>query len=265
MRRALLLGMAVMALAAAAPLATIPISRANLPWWRARFEAKLREAQARPVQLVFLGDSITQQWEQSGPPAWRDFRPVWQHFYGDREALNLGFKGDATSHLLWRLQHGEVAGLHPRVAVIMIGANNLGRLHWPEAADVAGIEAVVAETRRQLPGAQILLLGVLPSDRGAWVLQTTAAINRALAARYGDRREPGVTFLDLSPLFLRRDGRVDDAAFVDPHLTPPEPALHPDAAAAARMAAAMEPTLARLFGDRAHAPYPARRDQAGQG
>ena len=28
---------------------------------------------------------------------WADFRPVWQRFYGDRNAVNLGFRGDATA------------------------------------------------------------------------------------------------------------------------------------------------------------------------
>jgi lysophospholipase L1-like esterase len=229
----------------AAPLATQPIERSD-GWWQARHTAKLEEARDRPVDLVFLGDSITQQWEK---PA---YRPVWQHFYGDRNALNLGFVGDATSHLLWRIEHGELRGLHPRAVVILIGANNLGRLHWPEPDDVAGIEAVVDATRRLLPDAKILLLGVLPSDRGAWVLQTTAAINRALAARYAHGAVANVSFLDLSAEFLRPDGSVDDAKFIDPTMTPPHPALHPSPEAAATMAAAMEPALAAMLGDRDH-------------
>ena len=254
MHRLFVLALAAAALMGAAPLATVPISRDNLPWWRARHQEKLREAHDRQVDLVFLGDSITQDWEESGPPAWRDFRPVWNRFYAGRHALNLGFKGDATSHLLWRLEHGEVAGLHPRATVILIGANNLGRLHWPADADIAGIEAVVGETRRLLPETKILLLGVLPSDRGAWVLRTTAEINRALAARYGDGRQAGISFVDLSPMLLLPDGRVDDSKFLDPRLTPPEPALHPDPQTAASMAAAIEPTLAAMLGDRPRTP-----------
>ena len=111
-------------------LAATPISRMDLSWWRARHEAKLEELQSRRVDLIFLGDSITQDYEVTGPPDWRDFEPVWQHFYGGRNAVNLGFNGDATSHLLWRIENGEVAGIAPKVAVILIGANNLGRLHW---------------------------------------------------------------------------------------------------------------------------------------
>ena len=85
----------------------------------------------------------------------------------------------------------------PAAAVILIGANNLGRLHWPADDDVAGIEAVVAEAHRELRWTKILLLGVLPSDRGAWVLRQHGGINGALAARYRDGRVPEVTFFDL--------------------------------------------------------------------
>ena len=72
----------------------------ELPWWKARYEAKQAELRQR-VDLVWLGDSITQDFERGGPQDWQDFAPTWQRFYGDRHAVNLGFKGDATAHLLW--------------------------------------------------------------------------------------------------------------------------------------------------------------------
>ena len=131
----------------------------------------------------------------SGPPEWLDFAPVWQRFYGDRNAVNLGFNGDATSHLLWRIENGEVAGIAPKVAVILIGANNLGRLHWSAEDTVAGIDAIVTQLRRRLPHTKLLLLGVLPSDRSAWATETTLAVNQALAARYGAASD--VTYLDI--------------------------------------------------------------------
>ena len=239
------------ALAQRAPLSTVPVSRMDTPWWRARHEAKLAEIRRGPVDLVFLGDSITQDFEKSGPPAWQDFAPVWQRFYGDRHAVNLGFVGDATSHLLWRMQHGEIDGISPRVAVILIGANGLGRLHWSAEENVRGIDAVVAETRRRLPRTKILLLGVLPSDRSTYATAATREIDRALAAEYGAGAVPGVTFLDETALFMR-NGTLDRSMFLDPLLTPPEPPLHPTAEAQARLAAAIEPTLSKLLGDRDH-------------
>jgi len=256
-RRSFLLTAATLPLAATParakiPLAAEPIARLDSPWWRERHEAKLAEIKRGRVDLVFLGDSITQDYEDAGPPAWKDFQPVWQRFYGDRNAVNLGFSGDATSHLLWRIEHGEIDGIAPKVAIILIGANNLGRLHWSADDDVQGIDAVVAETRRRLPRTRILLLGILPSERSDWATRTTLEVNRALASRYGSGAVAGVTFMDVGGIFMR-GGVLDSSLFADPLMHPPESPLHPTAEAQARMAAAIEPTLARLMGDRNHA------------
>jgi lysophospholipase L1-like esterase len=230
-------------------LAATPLSRMDLHWWRERFEAKQAELRTRKVDLLFLGDSITQDYEISGPPEWRDFAPVWNRYYGDRNAVNLGFTGDATSHLLWRIENGETDGIRPKAAVILIGANNLGRLHWPAADTVAGIDAIVDQLRHRLPTTKLLLLGVLPSERSAWATGATIEINRALQARYGGGGE--VTYLDIGRVFMK-DGRLNRDLFFDPKLTPPEAPLHPTAEGQALMAAAIEPTLATLLGDRPH-------------
>lgn len=235
------------------PLAAIPISRMQTPWWRKQFEAKQAELRSRPIDLVWYGDSITQNWERSGPPAWRDFRPVWDHYYGDRHAVNLGFTGDATCHLLWRLRNGEAEGIHPRAAVVLIGANNFGLVHWDAAQTLTGIAAVLAELRLRLPKTRLLLISVLPSIRSKWVSRQTSLVNQGLAERYG---APGgeVAYVDVTALFLK-NGHVDENRFLDPLLTPPDPPLHPTAQTQARIAAAIEPTLARLLGDRAKGPF----------
>ena len=153
------------------------------------------------------------------------------------------------SHLLWRIENGEVAGIAPKVAVILIGANNLGRLHWSAEDTVAGIDAIVTQLRRRLPQTKLLLLGVLPSERSAWATETTVTINRALAARY--RHGGDVTYLDVGQVFMH-NGRLNRDLFFDPMLTPPGAPLHPTAEGQALMAEAIEPTLAALLGDKAH-------------
>ena len=251
----LLLTATLLLLSGAAPssshtvLAATPISRMNLSWWRTRFEAKQAELHSRPINLLFLGDSITQYWEMRGPPDWRDYAPIWDRFYGDRNAINLGFNGDATSHLLWRIENGETAGITPKVAVVLIGANNFGRLHWSAADTVAGIDAIIAQLRDRLPHTKLLLLSVLPSDRSAWATDNTLATNHALAARYG--HDGDVTFLDLTSIFMA-NGKLNRDRYLDPLLTPPEPSLHPNAHGQLLMAEAIEPTLAALLGDRRH-------------
>lgn len=248
-RAAALLALLLLAGAGHVVLAALPIARLDLPWWHARFEEKQARLREGHVGLLFLGDSITQDWEQHGPPPWRDFAPVWDRFYGDRAAVNLGFKGDTTANLLWRLRNGELDGIAPKAAVVLIGANNFGHVHWSAADTLEGIDAILHEIRHRLPATRVLLLSVLPSARSAWITAQTDLVNRALAAR--DWHGTGVTFLDVTGVFMR-DGTLDRALFLDPLLTPPDPPLHPTAQGQAKLAAFIEPTLAGLLGDRPH-------------
>ncbi|HTW28433.1 MAG TPA: GDSL-type esterase/lipase family protein [Acetobacteraceae bacterium] len=246
-RRAPLAALALLLLAAThLPLAAIPISRMETPWWRHRFEEKQAELRQHPPQLIFLGDSITENFELAGGHGWDDYVPVWRHWYGGRDAANLGFKGDATSHLLWRIDHGELDGIHPKAAVVLIGANNFGRPHWDAAQTMTGIVTVIDAVHRRLPQTHILLLSVLPSDRSAWISEQTRAVNRMLAAH--DWAPSGTQFLDVTHVF-ERNGRLDRALFLDPHLTPPDPPLHPSAQGMALLAQAIEPALAPMLGE----------------
>ncbi|WP_256055899.1 GDSL-type esterase/lipase family protein [Xanthomonas cerealis] len=126
-------------------------------------------AQARAhadTPLLLIGDSITHNYDKANAPD-QDFQPTWQTFYGSRGALNLGFSGDATEHVLWRLQRGEVDGLQPKVAVLLFGSNNTGYEQHSAADTVLGIDAVVATLEQRLPTTRILLLGLLPSAGSA--------------------------------------------------------------------------------------------------
>ena len=234
---------------AATVLAATPIARLDLKWWKDRHQAKLDELRRARPNLIFLGDSITQDWERDGPEDWRNFVPAWRRFYGDRNAVNLGFGGDTTSSLLWRVRNGEIDGIAPKVAVILIGANNLGRLHWSAEDTVTGIETIVVEVRRRLPSTRILLLGVLPSERSDWTTETTWTINRGLDAKFSDDKV--VTFLDVGHVFMRGP-KLNRDLYYDPKLNPPQPPLHPSAQGQALMAEAMEPVLAGLMGDKPH-------------
>jgi len=247
---------------AAVNLAAVPISRMDQAWWRVRFEHSLERVARGHVGLVWLGDSITQNWERTGPAPYAAYAPVWDRFYGDRAAVNMGFRGDTTANVIWRLDHGEVRGLSPRALVLLIGANNFGRVHWDAAQTLAGINAIIAILRRQLPQTQILLLGVLPSERSPWITANTVLVNEDLAQTY--RNRPYVTFENVGYLFYR-NGSLDRGLYLDPHeavlashepgattATVPSVALHPDARGMAMIAAAIEPVLHRLMNDRDH-------------
>ena len=86
---------------------------------------------------------------------------MWQKYYGDRKAMNAGIGGDQTQHVLWRLDNGNIDGIKPKLAVIMIGTNNSGTDSSEDIA--AGIKAIVAKLREKLPETKILLLGIFPA------------------------------------------------------------------------------------------------------
>jgi len=238
-------------LAHATNIAATPISRADLPWWNARFSSTLAEAKTtQNARLIWLGDSITQFWQRTGPPGYDNILPVWQKYYAPYNALDFGIVGDTTSSLLWRLDHGQVAGLHPALAIILIGANNLGHPHWPASLTTPGIEAVVATTHTLLPPPHILLPGVLPSIRSPWVDTQTRLINQSLAQAYASSRT--VTFIDVSPV-LTTNGHADPTLYIDPQETPPRPALHPNATGMSRIAAYIAPTVQRYISNQSQA------------
>jgi lysophospholipase L1-like esterase len=235
---------ALLAAAPRPPTAATPIARLDLPWWKARHEAVLHRLQQGPVDLLWIGDSITQNWEKTGPSQQQDYQPVWKRFYGARNAVNLGFKGDTTASLLWRIRNGEVSGIAPKAAIILIGANNLGRVHWSAEDTVTGIEAIIAELHRRLPATKLLLISVLPSERSAWVDENTVTINAALAQRYGKGGD--VTWFDATRLFTK-NGKTDRSLYYDPTLIPPEPTLHPDRNGMEKLATAIEPIVAGMM------------------
>lgn len=116
------------------------------------------------MELVFLGDSITHFW--GGEPADARLRgaEVWDRYYGKRKAINLGYGWD-RANVLWRLRHGEVDGISPKVVVVMIGTDDAAIDTVEEIA--AGVGAICDELSVRLPRSKILLLGIFSARRQA--------------------------------------------------------------------------------------------------
>lgn len=240
-----------------AAIATTPADRLGEAWWAQRHQQVLAQVRAHAdAPLLLIGDSITHNYDKATLPD-ENFQPTWQTFYGARGALNLGFSGDATEHVLWRLEHGEVDGLRPKVAMLLIGTNNTGHEGQSAAQTVLGIGAVLVSLQRRLPDMRILLLGLLPSDVSADKSARDAEVNRQLAVRYGEH--PRVTYLDIGSVLLK-DGKLDNDLFYDPRLRPAGRALHPDTRGQRRLAEAIEPTLAKLLGEPPRVPLAAMSD-----
>ena len=214
-------------------------------WWAKRHDQIVEQVKANPnVGLLLLGDSITQNYNKSRPPD-ENFQPTWQRFYAPRSALNAGFSGDRTEHVLWRLDHGEVDGIRPRAVVLLIGTNNTAAGQTAAETEL-GIDAVVDKLRQKLPQALIVVLGILPSEVSEKKAAADREINQYLAHRY--ESDAKVTYLDIGAAFFK-DGKLDTSIFYDPRLPRPGKALHPDTLGQLMMAEAIEPTLTRLLQD----------------
>jgi acetyl esterase/lipase/lysophospholipase L1-like esterase len=211
-------------------------------WWMPRHEQKLAEAQKLKgqVDLLFIGDSITHGWESGG-------KTVWNQFYANRRPFNIGFSGDRTEHVLWRFQHGEIDGLIPKVAVVMIGTNNTGHRQDKPEDTSAGVAAIIDELKQRTPATKVLLLGIFPrGDKPTDALrQINDRINESLKTLADNER---VFFLSLDSVFLENDGTL-------PRVTMPD-ALHPNGDGYRLWAQGMEPTLKKLLGEKPKLPEP---------
>ncbi len=226
---------------------TLPVSRLNEPWWRERLAAKRVALSHRDIRLLFIGDSLTHNWEISGSAAWSQYAAVWERYYGHRSAANLGYAGDMTGTVLWRLHDGEIDGVRPRLVVVLIGINDIIAEGKRAEAVVANISAIIAALRQRLSDARILLLGLLPNRVFPWIARESARVNNLLAAR--DWTEGPVTYVDIGDA-LKKDGRIDPSLFSDALTEPPAPVLlHPTAPAYDIIAQALEPTIAQLLED----------------
>ena len=210
--------------------AIIPHSRGDETWWRDRDREKNNRLKEGNIDLAFIGDSITQGWEGNG-------KQVWESYYGARKAVNLGFGGDRTEHVIWRLSKGAWNQIKPKVAVLMIGTNNTGHKMQDPSQTAAGIERILNILKERSPKTKVLLLGVFPRgraphDRGRVINQGINQIIRRLADN--DR----VHYMDLGDHFLQSDGDLPASIMPD--------ALHLNEEGYRIWAEAMEPKLKEL-------------------
>lgn len=163
---------------------------------------------------VFVGDSITAYWQTRGAASWNDgLAPL--------GSFDAGIAGDMTENVLWRLDQGNLRGISPNLAVVMIGINDLARGSSP--ADVAaGVTAVVRTLQSEFPAAKILLLGILPAGQLAASMplrQEIVATNELLAPLADGQH---IWFLDLGADFLNPGGTLNQNLF-QPDLVHPSP------------------------------------------
>jgi lysophospholipase L1-like esterase len=211
--------------------AIIPVPRpAAATNWISRHEGFIALAKKGDVDLLFMGDSITDMWRTRGSN-------VWNKVYAPHRAANFGIGGDRTQHVLWRIEHGELDGVSPKVIVLMIGTNNSNSDSADEVTE--GVEKIVAEIRSRCPASRILLLAIFPRNKPTdkpGQMDKIKEINRCIA-RLDDGK--AIRFLDLTDKFLGADGTVPEGIMPD--------FLHPSEMGYLIWAEAMQPLLNEML------------------
>ena len=217
--------------------ATIPAARTFPTNWMSRHETFVAQAKQGGIDLLFVGDSITAgwQWEKGG-------LNVWNKCYAPRHAAEFGIGYDRTQNVLWRMEHGELDGIKPKVVVLLIGTNNAGnedngkpRNVTPEI--IEGVTAIVKDLRVKLPESKVLLLAIFPRGQTNDPVRVQLRDVNAGLAKLDDGKM--VKFLDLGAKFLEADGTLSREIFPD--------LLHPNVKGYQIWADAMEGTLAQMM------------------
>ena len=198
--------------------------------------AFLQRGKSGPMGLLFLGDSITENWHNAPE--------IWKKYYGQFQPANFGIGGDSTQHVIWRIEHGELDGIHPKVVVLLIGTNNSG---GNTAAEIAAADTkIVQMIRQKIPGVKVLLQAIFPRGlrkadgpkaevNAKHRKEVIDAVNPVLA---GLDDGVNVRYLDIGAKFLGPDGQVLESLMAD-H-------LHPTVAGYQVWADAMQPTLLEM-------------------
>ncbi|MHB9007324.1 MAG: platelet-activating factor acetylhydrolase IB subunit [Limisphaerales bacterium] len=195
-----------------------PVPRPDA-WWQDRhkaFNQRVAEVGSK-ARIIFIGDSITQGWEGDG-------KEVWSKYYAAREAVNLGIGGDRTQHVLWRLDNGNLAGLKPKVAVVMIGTNNSNGEDNTVEQIAEGVTAIVQKLRDRLPETKVLLVAIFPRGENPNPQRGKLLQINQILQKLGDNQQ--VFWLDFGHQFVTAEGRIPRELMPDfLHLSPKAYAL----------------------------------------
>lgn len=212
----------------------------------------LEKARQGGVDVYFIGDSIARRWGATDYP---DFLVNWRENFFGWNAGDFAWGADRTQNILWRLENGELDGLHPKVIVILAGTNNVGGRPGSDAnakvADITrGIAAIVATARRKAPDATIILTAIFPRNDNMAVVPEIARINANLATLADGKV---VRFLNVNDKLADANGRLFDGMMNE------RDRLHPTLKGYQVWADGLKPILTGILGPPAatdHAPPP---------
>jgi lysophospholipase L1-like esterase len=213
-------------------LTTVQVPRDNsairpVPRNAARHDSFVELAKKGDIDLLLVGDSITD--------LWRNSTETYATYFGKYKVGNFAISGDTTQGVLWGLQNGEGTGFQPKAIMMMIGTNNSGGNTGPEIAE--GVGAIVYELRKDFPNAKILLLAIFPRNAPTSNNRKVNAEASAIYSKLADNQH--VFYMDIGQKFLSPDGTISTEIMAD--------GLHPTAKGYVIWGDAVKDKLAELM------------------
>jgi lysophospholipase L1-like esterase len=194
----------------------IPVTQrrdANTYDWETRHNQVMQYNKMHKPQLVFMGNSITHFWGGEPAASIVSGSNSWAKYFGDKNAVNMGFGWDRIENVLWRVQHGELDDISPKQIVLMIGTNNLQFNTDDEI--VQGLRFLVKAIQLKQPKSNILIMGILPRKD---MEERISVLNKQIAKI---PIEINIRFADAEELFLDKNKKITASLFSD--------GLHPNA------------------------------------
>jgi lysophospholipase L1-like esterase len=216
--------------------AVIPAHLLDRQGWRERHEQILKKVASSNPKLIMIGNSITHNLDQP------DRKIFWDQYLNALNAVNLGISGDRTENVIWRLLNGEIDGINPKVATLLIGTNNTDGNNYLEISTpdelAEGIWKICTIIREKLPKTEIVLLGILPYGYKPNHRDETNKATNKIIAKFPEK-DSKIHYYDLGSLFLKESGTVNGKLMPD--------YLHPNVEGEKLVLEALAPVISKLL------------------
>ena len=149
--------------------------------------------------------------ENQPPQVQPDGGPVLEELRKTYSVLNIGYSGDKTENLLWRIKNGgELDGYEAKAMVLMIGTNN----REPPMDVICGIRSVVDAAFQKQPKARMTLCAIFPRGKDANdpLRRRNDLVNREIRKLCDGRK---IVWCDFGDRFLTADGRLSSEVMPD--------------------------------------------------
>ncbi len=205
-------------------------------WWKGRHENILKTNKTKNPQLILIGNSILNMLDNS------DRKPVWEKYLNKYNTVNMGFSGDRTENVIWRLENGEIDGINPKVALLLIGTNNTDGNHYLEITPPKELAEATWKIckiiRKKLPETEILLLGIFPYGYKPNHRDNINKATNKITSKFPEK-DSHIHYRYIGNIFLDANGKVKKSLMPD--------FLHPTAEGHLLMFQAIENDISGLM------------------